>query len=379
MLERNIKKHLSKKLDRWITTISDKELREDIARSVMVTGGAITSLVRNEEVNDYDIYFKDRGVLKRVAEHYTAKYDATVLDTQEVFKYVQKLEDPYTYLVEDNASLLRSIKFSIVSNYVMTEEQVKCNYPLHDAWVDSDEYVCLDEDKPFTLNPEYVSHQKIITFIEEASFNDRIYVFIKSDGMIINKDANPEDRDCIVQCITSNAISLTDGVQIITRFHGDAEEIHSNFDFDHCKGVYDHHTGDLHIADTTYECIINQHLRYSGSKYPLASIIRTRKFVARGFTIDAGQYVKMALQLNNLDLNNPGILAEQLVGVDLSYFSWLIEAINSCNIEDDSESYVQLMLRAIFDDDKDAIETLTQRVGYNVIEQTNPNAKPSQE
>lgn len=381
MLERNIKKHLARKIDRWIETINDSELRKDVSREVMVTGGAITSLVRNEEVNDYDIYFKDRDVLKRVAQYYTAKYPCEVLDTREVFNNVQRVKDAEenTFIVHDNDNLLRSLKASIISNYKMTEEDHENGSSLAEAWSRSDEWVFLESGKPFTLNPEFESHQKIIKFIEESAYNDRIYTFIKSDGIIIDTSVNPEDKNCVVQCVTSNAISLTDGIQIITRFFGEPDEIHSNFDFDHCKGIYEHSNGNLHISDSTYECIINQHLRYSGSKYPLASIIRTRKFVSRGFSIDAGQYVKMALQLNKLDLSNPGILAEQLVGVDLSYFAWLIQAIDMCDMKDDSESYVQLMLRAIFDDDKEAMETLTEWVGFNVIEQANPNTGTDKE
>ena len=64
-----------------------------------------------------------------------------------------------------------------------------------------------------------------------------------------------------------------------------------------------------------------------GSKYPLCSIIRTRKFINRGYTINAGQYLKMALQLNQLDLLNVDTLEDQLMGVDSAYFAAAIRSI----------------------------------------------------
>ena len=63
------------------------------------------------------------------------------------------------------------------------------------------------------------------------------------------------------------------------------------------------------------------------SKYPLCAIIRTRKFIQRGWLINAGQYVKMALILNELDLKDPNVLEDQLTGVDSAYFLAVIDAI----------------------------------------------------
>ena len=82
------------------------------------------------------------------------------------------------------------------------------------------------------------------------------------------------------------------------------------------------------LPNRALECIINKELYYSGSKYPLCSIIRTRKFISRGWTINAGQYVKMAIQLNELNLKDMKVFKEQLVGVDSAYFSEAIEMIS---------------------------------------------------
>jgi hypothetical protein len=63
-----------------------------------------------------------------------------------------------------------------------------------------------------------------------------------------------------------------------------------------------------------------------GSKYPIASVIRMRKFLSRGYTINAGQVLKMCYQISELDLKNPQVLEEQLTGVDVGYFNNLIYA-----------------------------------------------------
>ena len=83
----------------------------------------------------------------------------------------------------------------------------------------------------------------------------------------------------------------------------------------------------LNFRARALESIINKELYYVGSKYPLCSIIRTRKFIARGWTINAGQYVKMALQLNQFNLLDLNVFADQLVGVDSAYFSNAIAQI----------------------------------------------------
>lgn len=127
--------------------------------------------------------------------------------------------------------------------------------------------------------------------------------------------------------ISSNAISLSDKIQIVIRFVGTIEDIHKNYDFVHCTCSYDYATNKVHLPAEALECIINKELIYIGSKYPLCSIIRTRKFIKRGWTINAGQYLKMALQLNKLNLLDLNVFKEQLTGVDSYYFEKAINQI----------------------------------------------------
>lgn len=75
------------------------------------------------------------------------------------------------------------------------------------------------------------------------------------------------------------------------------------------------------------QALLARQLVYQGSKYPICSMIRTRKFLQRGWHINAGQYLKMAFQVSELDLRDLAVLEDQLVGVDSAYFLQLIAAL----------------------------------------------------
>ncbi|WPQ59873.1 hypothetical protein [Paenibacillus polymyxa] len=133
--------------------------------------------------------------------------------------------------------------------------------------------------------------------------------------------------------VTANAISFSDGVQVIMRYTGNPNELAKNFDFLHSKGIYMYKRDELILSPETQEAIQNKRLIYTGSDYPLASLIRTRKFVSRGWKINAGQYLKIALDLNKLQLSDPQVLREQLVGVDLLHYANFLEKLASVGIE----------------------------------------------
>ena len=53
-----------------------------------------------------------------------------------------------------------------------------------------------------------------------------------------------------------------------------------------------------------------------------------RKNIERNISINAGQILKICLNLQDFDLNNVDVLKDQLMGVDSLYFTWLIKAIH---------------------------------------------------
>lgn len=165
-------------------------------------------------------------------------------------------------------------------------------------------------------------------YVEVKTEGDRVEFFVTSDGVAEDDSAEEEAEKNSYRTvfISPNAVTLSDKIQLIIRFHGDPAEIHKNYDFVHATNYWTRSAG-LVTNVKALESILAKELHYQGSLYPLASIFRTRKFLTRNWTCHLGNYIKMALQLNEMDLFNPNILREQLVGVDMAYMSTVLAAV----------------------------------------------------
>jgi len=262
---KNIAKFLKKKMDDWVSNIQDENIKTVIRENALITGGALVSLLTGEEPNDYDIYFKTQESCEAVASYYANLWNSAHPGTSQV----------EIRLDEDSGRITAFIQ----SKGIAAEDG--------ENGID-------DETEPDTGETE-----------EEQT-------------------VKPEYRP---RYFSTNAISLSDKIQLVIRFYGDVSEIHTNYDFIHCTCSYDYFNNEVNLPAKALEAIINKELYYCGSKYPLCSIIRSRKFITRGWTINAGQYLKMCLQLNEMDLHNLDVFADQLAGVDSAYFSHAIECI----------------------------------------------------
>jgi hypothetical protein len=289
MNSKNLKKALNAKLNDWLKSVDDSDIKKEIKENVIVTGGAIVSLLTGDKVNDYDVYFRTKESLVKVAEYYVKKWNEG------------KHKRPAELRVNESGQ----VKCFISSVGVAAEEDEK------------EEPVLFEEVEP-----------------EESELN------------------TPEADKYRPVFLTSNAITLSDKIQVVTRFYGEVEEIHKNYDFAHCTCAWSSWDNNLSLPQKALECIINKELYYIGSKYPLCSIIRTRKYINRGYTINAGQYLKMCLQLNELDLHNIETLKDQLVGVDSTYFSMALEKLETKKNEDPNfepdNSYLFEVINRIF-------------------------------
>lgn len=268
MNSKNIAKSLKAKLEDWCKYIEDKEIVKIIKENAIITGGSIVSLLNGEKPNDYDVYFKDKDAVLKIAKYYAEQWN-------------KAHEDKCSVRIEDNDGRIQC--FIQSKGAVMEDDE--------DGIDDSSE----PETEPYTEETE--EEQKK----EKPKYRPRYF--------------------------STNAILLSNDIQIVIRFYGEIEKIHENYDFVHCTCSYDFKTNKVNLPSKALEAIINKELIYTGSKYPLCSIIRTRKFLSRGYTINAGQYLKMALQLNELDLKDLNVFKDQLTGFDSAYFSQAIEMI----------------------------------------------------
>lgn len=298
MNSKNIKKSLKKKLDDWVSSIDDEKIRKEITDNAIITGGAIVSLLNNEQPNDYDIYFKTIESLYKVAEYYANEW---------------------------NLSHVGKTQVEIKEEELHSEKRITC-FIRSDGIAEDDEENGIDDESEPIYDGEPDVEELNIEFGEKPRYRPRYF--------------------------TTNAISLSDKIQLVIRFYGEVEDIHKNYDFAHCTCSYDYKKNELILPNKALECIINKELYYIGSKYPLCSIIRSRKFITRGWHINAGQYLKMCLQLNELNLHDFDTFRDQLTGVDSAYFDIAIKGIEKKKEEDPNfeldNSYLFEVINRIF-------------------------------
>lgn len=283
MNSKNIKRHLSAKIDDWLKHIDEADIRATIKKNAIVTGGALVSLLTGEKPNDYDVYFKTKDAVIKVAQYYIDKWNK---------------EHPY-----------KTVSLQIDG------DRVKCFVPSAGAVGENH-----DEERDELL---------------------------EKDTQETKSGAKAKYSPVFLTC---NAITLSEDIQVVIRFYGEVSEIHKNYDFAHCTCSWSSWDNSVNLPNKALECIINKELYYIGSKYPLCSIIRTRKYIERGYHINAGQYVKMAMQLNELDLRNIETLEDQLVGVDTAFFGHMIDNLKENYSKDGKidDSYVIELVNKLF-------------------------------
>lgn len=290
MKSKTIRKVLKMKLNQWANSITDDRVKGLVKKNTIVTGGAIASMLLKEPVKDYDVYFKDKETTMAVAQYYVAQFNKENPGTEAMV------------LDGETAGVKEKIAAGFAGNANLTPDRVKIGI----------KSIGVASAKPDLLS--------------DGPFEDAVEAMSQADSI------PQESLDSSIQnykpvFLSSNAITLSDKLQVVVRFYGEPEEIHKSYDFVHCTNYYDLGKDELVLKPAALESLLSKELIYQGSKYPICSIIRTRKFISRGFTINAGQYLKMCWQVSQLDLTDIEVLEDQLIGVDSAYFSMLISAL----------------------------------------------------
>jgi hypothetical protein len=291
MIRKTISSIISRKVLAWAESITDEALRSEVLKGTIVTGGCITSMLLDEPVKDFDIYFTSKDLAYNVATYYANIYNTTHNDDSRSVG-VEVTPDERVKIVISSTGVAGSVPDDEIED---TEDVVGGNDKVKEEASKKNEY------KP---------------------------VFF-----------------------SSNAITLSDKIQLVIRFYGDPDTIHGNYDFVHCTNYWSSVDHQLVLRPEALEMTLCKRLKYIGSKYPLCSVIRTRKFIKRGWNIDAGQYIKMIFQLSRLDLCDIEVLKDQLIGVDSAYFARLITALEEYKANNDApitDSYVCQLVDKIF-------------------------------
>lgn len=289
MKAKTIKATIRKKINEWLSSIEDETVRELAKKNTIVTGGCIASMLLKEPINDFDLYFRNFETARAVAQYYTDLFKANT---------------GHPLALEVNEQRIR----------IVTESGHRGETAGDVQTLGSDE-------------------------IDEA------YEETEAQALATEDDGKPRYRPVF---LSTNAITLSHKVQIIVRFFGNPDTIHENYDFVHCTNYWTSWEDELVLRQEALESLLAKELRYVGSKYPVCSIIRLRKFIRRGWTINAGQILKAVMQINELDLTDPKVLEDQLTGVDSAYFVQLMERLRENDPEKVNSAYLVEIIDRLF-------------------------------
>jgi hypothetical protein len=215
VIGKNIKKALNAKIEDWLKYVDDVEMVKVLRENIIITGGSIVSMLNSDEVHDYDIYFRTKEACQKVAKYYAKKFNET---------HESNIE------IEDEGDRIQCF---ISSKGIETDSE------------DAETSGISDETEPYVESPT------------------------------INED-KPKYRPVF---FSTNAISLSDKIQLVIRFYGSPEEIHKNYDFVHCTCCYSFFDNELTLPSRALESIINKELYYiTNATYPkLMSALKKKK------------------------------------------------------------------------------------------------------
>ncbi len=237
---KTINKILCNKFDEFLESITDERVKKMVKENSIITGGCIASMLLKEPVNDYDIYFTNKETVKAVAEYYVNIFN---------------LANKETGYVLDGASYDTSRWAGGVA-LNMTPDRIKIVF----------------ESKGIAKEENAITDEELIEEFPDGRPK-------------VEEESKPRYRPIFISC---NAITLSNSIQIVIRFYGNAEEIHGHYDYIHCVNYWQSSDEKLTLKQPALESLLAKELIYNGSLYPIASIIRTRKFIKRGWTINAG-------------------------------------------------------------------------------------------
>jgi hypothetical protein len=351
MVSKTIKKIFNQKINDWLKYVDDEEIKKIIKENIIITGGAIVNLLLNEKVKDFDVYFRNKDSVLKVAQYYVKKFNDRNGAHQNKIGHLHK-----AFVLDGALNLEEQLKST--DNPVLgvnddgTEKRDWNSHMIHNLTLDRIKII-VRSDGVAGENQEPFEDVYDTDIVGEDSVQNIYQNAVENADEVKEDEAEKEEKGRYFPVfLSANAITLSNKIQIVVRFYGEPEEIHKNYGFIHCTCYWTSWNNELALPAKALEAIINKQLVYQGSKYPICSLMRMRKFIYRGFTINAGQILKICYAISNLDLTDIAVLEDQLVGVDSAYFMQLIEALQRKQLNDPefviNEGYVCTILDKLF-------------------------------
>lgn len=279
MNQRNAEKVLNHNFRDWAKSLP-VGLQNLAIENTIISGGAIASLLMGECVHDFDLYFRDMTTALEIANYYAT--------------------NPSTHL-----------------------KPIGCDIEVYPDGA----------HVGISISGGHLGMSQVEESQTEDDGEGDPAIEILERGDYLKDTEDPSRGKYLVRFFTTNSITLTGKIQLVMRFCGNVPDIHNSYDFAHCMCAWSARDRQLHVPPHAMEAMLSKELRYNGSLFPLCSVIRMRKFIRRGWRINAGQILKMLLQVSELDLTDGTVLREQLIGVDTAYFRTLLDRLEKEQIE----------------------------------------------
>ena len=188
MKSSTIKLVLKQKLDDMLKSILDKKVVDAIKADVIVSGGAIASMLAGEKINDYDLYFRTRETARLVAKYYVDLFNLTnSLSTTAMRSCNPQIKDEMRFNVkgiEENR-----IVIFMQSSGVASEKQIEYDYFESRSEVSADEFMDsistnpletaqelhqISKDKKSPYRPVFFSENAITLDLTQNHISDSI-------------------------------------------------------------------------------------------------------------------------------------------------------------------------------------------------------------
>src|SRR4051812_17076254 len=117
MKKKTINAVICKKFNELLESVKDGSVRKLIEQNTIITGGCIASMLQNEPVNDYDLYFTNKATAKAVAEYYIKQFNEA------------NGTDGFVVDGADKKKLEEYIEGGFVAGANLTEDRIKICFP----------------------------------------------------------------------------------------------------------------------------------------------------------------------------------------------------------------------------------------------------------
>lgn len=153
MKAKTIRRILRQKVDAWLASIEDSTVRDLAAKNTIVTGGAIASMLLDEQVNDYDLYFKTYELALAVARYYVSKFK---VETRKGITCRIFVADGDGFEISNDRKVDR-IKIVIKSAGIASEEGTQVPYEYFESRAEGEggNYVASVMQDPGTIEDTY--------------------------------------------------------------------------------------------------------------------------------------------------------------------------------------------------------------------------------